>query len=229
METAQAIIDKVRIRVEDPDSRFFSTADMVLSYNDALDEISEGSEVYEREMTVQRRKNAAYIDLRAYLPEDSLRITAVWNIGTNKWMAPITVEEMDNAIGRQWENRPDSSRFWWMRGIYFLGTYPVVTSDTDPVRIHYASLMPHVEENGGLMTGLGTSAPLPPDFSETIQNYMLYTLFGQKKETKKSLMHYVRYAEDEAELRDLAHNRMQRDNVPRMGARRTIAGMGVRR
>ena len=174
MDSAQIIIDSVRVRLEDPNKRFFNDEDMVISYNDAIDEISEISEINETYITVQRRKNAPYSDLRAFLPPDALRVTAVWNIGTNKWMHPVTVDELDNQVGRLWENRPDKSRWWWMRGLFYLGTYPVVTTDNDPMQVWFSALLPHVEQDGGLITGLTTSAPIPPDFGQMIENYMSF-------------------------------------------------------
>jgi hypothetical protein len=230
MDTAQQIIDRVLIRLEDPDNRFFATADLVLAYNDALDELSEATEVNENYVTIKRRKWAAYSDLRGYLPPDVLRITAIWNPSSERWLHPVTVRDLDDTLGRQWENKPDNeSRWWWTRGIYFLGTYPVPGTDNSPLRIHYVSQLPHVEEKGGLVTGLTVAANLPPDFSTAIEHYMMYALLVQKKESQKAMEHWVRYQSHEGELKDLSKNRMRRDKVPRMGARRTLSGMGVRR
>lgn len=229
MDTAQQIIDRVLVRLEDPDNRFFSTADLVGAYNDALDELSETTEVNETYVVVKRRKWAPYIDLRGYLPPDALRVTAVWNMNTSKWLHPTTPRELDDTVGRQWEWKPDQSRWWWMRGLYFLGAYPVPGDDVSPLRVHYASLLPHVEEAGGLATGLTQRAPLPPDFADPIEHYMMYTLLAQRKETQKSLSFWQRYKEHEDELSNIARNRMRRDKSPLMGARRMTSGIGVRR
>lgn len=220
MDTAQQIIDRVLVRLEDPDQRFFSTPDLVLAYNDALDELSEATEVNENVVTVKRRKWAAYTDLRGYLPPGALCVTAIWNINTQKWLTPTTTRELDETLGRQWENKPDESRWWWMRGIYFLGAYPVPGNDTSPLRVYYASLLPHVEQMGGLATGLTVAANLPPDFAEAIEHYMMYTMLAQKKESQKSIEYWMRYQNAEAELYQLSHNRMRRDRGPVMGARR---------
>jgi hypothetical protein len=220
MDTAQQIIDRVLVRLEDPDQRFFSTSDLVLSYNDALDELSEDTEVNENYVTVKRRKWAAYVDLRGYLPPDALRVTAVWNLNTSKWMFPTSVRELDETLGRMWENKPDESRWWWTRGIYFLGTYPVPGNDTSPIRVYYSSRLPHVEESGGLATGLTTATQLPPDFAEAIEHYMMYSLLVQKKESQKAMAHWLRFQEHQTELFNLSQNRMRRDRGPVMGARR---------
>lgn len=230
METVREIIDKVLIRLEDPDQRFFTTQDCVDAYNDALDELSEATEVNESDVVVKRRKWAPYIDLRGFLPPDALRVTAVWNINTQKWLAPVTVRELDDTVGRQWEMKPDQSRWWWMRGIFFLGAYPVPGDDVSPLRVHYCSLLPHVKIDGGLASGLESRTEgIPPDFGDPIEHYMMYTLLAQRKETQKSLSFYLRYKEHEAELSNIARNRMRRDRSPGMGARRTMSHIGMRR
>jgi len=229
MKSAQQIIDNVIVRLEDPDYKFFSVSDLVLAYNNALDEIADATEIHELTAMVRRKKAAPYADLRGILGPDALRVTAVWNPNTNRWLEPTTPEELDSLHGRKWEGRQDYSRWWFMRGLYFLGTYPACPDDTSPLRLHYAATFPHVVEDGGLVTGTSTKAELPSDFSDAIENHMLYELFAQRKETEKSLMHYRDYATHEKELSDLANNRMRRDKIQYAGARRTVGGLGARR
>jgi hypothetical protein len=229
MKSAQQIIDNVIVRLEDPEYKFFSTSDLVLAFNNALDEIADATEINELKAMVKRKKGAPYADLRGVLGPNALRVTAVWNPNTNRWLEPITVEELDSNHGRFWEGRQDSSRWWFMRGLYYLGTYPTCPDDTSPLRIHYSATFPHVVENGGLVTGLTSKPDLPPDFSDAIENHMLYELFAQRKETQKSLAHYRDYVTHEKMLFDLANNRMRRDKIPTIGARRTVGGFGARR
>jgi hypothetical protein len=220
MDTAGSIIGRVITRLEDEDYRFFDQNDLILAYNDALDEISDATEISETYITVKRRKKALYADLRAVLPSSALRVTAVWNLATQKWLDPTTVTELDDAHGRQWEDKPGSSRWWFMRGLWFLGAYPVPGDDLQSLRIHYADLLSHISATGGLTSGLTSSTALPPDFTDAIENYMLYQLWAQRKETTKSLDHFKLYQLHEAELVDLGKNRMRRDKTPHMGARR---------
>jgi len=227
MDTAQSMINRVIVRLEDPDYVFFSQDDLIGAYNDALDEISEATEINETTAVIKRRKKAAYTDLRGILPATALRVTAIWNLNTQRWLHPTTVTELDDLLGRQWEDKPDTEpRWWWMRGLWHLGAYPVPNADIANLRIHYADILPHVRSDGGLSQGLGTSPALPDDFTDAIENYMLYQLLAQRKETKKSLDHFKEYKVHEAELYKLAHNRMRRDRAGQMGARR---GWGLRR
>lgn len=229
MDTASTIINRVITRLEDPGYVFFSQDDLVQAYNDALDEMSEATEFHENQVFVKRKKWSTYVDMRAYVPLDFLRVTAIYSPSRNEWLVPTTVRELDDTVGRNWEGRPDSSRYWWTRGLYFVGTYPPPSVDTEPLHVYYASLFHHVSASGGLSSGLGSTATLPPDFSEAIEHYMMYTLLAQRKETQKSLGFWSKYQVKEAELNDFSKNRMRRDKTPLMGARRGVGGLTARR
>ena len=231
METVRTITDRVLTRLEDPSQRFFSTDDLIGAYNDALDELSEATEIHESSVVVKRKKWSAYHDLRGYLPPDALRVTAVWNMTTSKWLHPTTPRELDDTVGRQWEWKPDSSsRWWWMRGLFFLGAYPVPSNDTSPLKVYYASLIPHADSSVSLSRGLDSrTSVIPPDFEDAIEHYMMYTLLAQRKETGKSLQFWQRYKDGESALTNTAKNRMRRDRTPRMGAVRSMGHIGTRR
>jgi hypothetical protein len=220
MSTAAQTIARVKINLEDPDEKFFTVDDYVRAYNDALDEISEATEIYENNVYVKRRKWAVYTDLRGALPPSALRITSVWNPNSQKWLDPITVRELDDTVGRHWETRSDQTRWWFMRGLWYLGAYPVAGDDCSPLKVYFSALMPHVAAHGGLVTGLSSSPDLPSDFHEAIENYMMYELLGERKEIDKSLEYYKRFQAQVPLLKDVGENRMRRDRTPKMGLRR---------
>jgi hypothetical protein len=221
MATAAETIARVRTAIEDPNEQYFNIDDYVRVYNDALDEISEQTEVYEKSIYVKRRKNAMYTDLRGILPSTFLRVTSVYNPHTGKWLNPTTARELDNSIGRFWERRNDHARWWMMRGLWFLGAYPVAGDDVSPLKIWYSALMPHVEATGGKVSGTESIPDLPPDFHTSIENYMMYALLAERKEADKALIYYKRFSDQVLPgLKDVGENRMRRDRPARMGARR---------
>lgn len=221
MDTAAQTIANVQSRLEDPNGVFFTTADYVRSYNDALDEISEQTEIRESSVYVKRKKWAVYVDLRGVLPPNALRITSIWNPSTELWLANTTVREMDNTVGRQWETNIGSTRWFFMRGLWFVGVYPIAGNDNSPLRVHFTSMLDHIDESNSPHTGL-QSRPfdLPDDFTQAIENYMMYDLLIERKEYQKSLEYYQKFSEQIPVLKDLAENRMRKDRAPRMGARR---------
>lgn len=219
MATAAETIARVRLAMEDPSSAYFATEDYVRVYNDALDEISELTEINESHVYVKRRANALYSDLRGVLPPTFLRITSVYNPNSGKWLDPTSVRELDSSIGRFWERRAEHSRWWFMRGLWFLGAYPVPSDYLQPLKIWYTSLLPHVEETGGQITGTGATPDFPYDYHVAIENYMTYALLAERKEPEKSLAFYKRFTDQVLpSLTDVAENRMRRDRSPKMGA-----------
>jgi hypothetical protein len=107
-----------------------------------------------------------------------------------------------------------------MRGLWYLGSYPVPADDVSPLKIWYAALFPHVKVDGGLTDGLDSSPDLPPDSDTAIEDYMLYELLAERKEADKSLEYYRRFTGQMVNLKEQAESRMRRDRVPKMGAKR---------
>ena len=220
MATAAQIIARVKTNLEDPTEKFFKMKDYVRTYNDALDEISETTEIYESNVYVKRRKWAVYMDLRSALPPTALRITSIWNPATARWLDPTTVRELDQNISRDWERQITQTRWWFMRGLWYLGAYPAAGDDISPLKVYYTALLPHIQEHGGLASGLTTTPDLPPDFSDAIEYYMMYEMLAERKETDKALEFYKRFVGLVPRLKDIGENRMRRDRIPKMGAKR---------
>lgn len=220
MTTAAQTIDRVRTSIEEPDSQFFETSDYVRAYNDALDEVSELTEINESYIYVKRRSGSLYTSLQGILPPTFLRVTSVYNPSSGKWMDPTTIRELDLSLGRDFESRADESRWWFMRGLWLLGAYPVAGNDSSPLKVWYCSLLPHIEEDGGNVSGLGSSPDIPDDYNPALENYMMYQLLSERKEVEKSLEYYRRFSDQITGLKDIAENRMRRDRIPRIGARR---------
>jgi hypothetical protein len=218
--SAEQIIERVKLGLEDSKGQFFTLPDYVRAYNDALDELSEASEVNESSVWVPRRKWAMYTDLRGIVDPTFLRVTAVWNPGAQRWLEPTSVRELDATIGRDWERQTTITRWWFMRGLWFLGAHPVPGDDVSPLRVHYTSLLPHLKITGGLTSGLTSYVNLPPDYDDIIEYYMMYTLLAERKEADKALEFYKRYLAAVPALKELADSRMRRDRIPKMGAKR---------
>src|SRR5258706_15646817 len=154
MESVAETLARVRDRLPSGSANFWDDQDLIDAYNCGLDELSEATEFYELSATIPRRKWHSLTDLRGILPDEVIRITAVWNLGSQRWMAPTTVRELDNMLGRGWEMNVDVSRYWFMRGLNWLGTYPRPGDDVSPVRGYFSARHPHVSSHGGLGYGL---------------------------------------------------------------------------
>jgi len=202
-------------------ANYWSDDDLLDAYNDAVDEIADATEFYERHVVVKRRKWAVYTDLRQILPTDALRVTAVWNIATQKWLAPTTTRELDESVGRGWEKNSDiNTRWWFMQGLWHLGAYPVAGDDTSPLKVYFAACPPHVMMTDSFNTGLQLTQPLPFDFNAAIENFMLSTLLADQRESTKAIERWNEFIQIISQLDDTSKQRMSRVRTPRMGARR---------
>ena len=220
MISAATTIANVKARMPANIENQFSDADFVDAYNDALDEVSDATEVYELNVTITARKWATYHDLRGMLPTSALRITAVFNVSNGKWLDPTTTRELDDTLGRRWERNVDYPRWWFMRGLFHLGIHPTVGVDDWKLRVYFSAMLPHVELNGGLSTGLTSSPNLPDDFDDAIERYMLSSLFSDFREGGKAVFHWQEYQQEETGLKDHSEKRMSRERTYRIGARR---------
>lgn len=220
MKTAQEIITTVQSRLRADSSEFWSDQDLVDAYNDALDEIADATEIREIWVPMKRKKWATYTDMRGVLPTVALRVTGIWNPIADKWLDPTTPRELDNSVGRGWEEIVDTARWWFMRGMWHLGVFPVAGDDLSPLRVYCSALFPHVSLTGGLSTGLGVRAEVLPAAETAIENYMLSTMLSDRGETQKAISYWQDYQVGEKGLKEAHEFRMQRDRTPRMGARR---------
>lgn len=221
MVTAASIISRVRDRLPPGGSQnFWSDSDLVATLNDSLDTLSKATHFYERHIIVPRRKWCIYTDLRGVLPEEGLRITAIWNPKSYRWLTPTTVRELDAQLGRGWERNIDLASVWFMRSPWWMGVYPKASDDTSPVRVYFSAMHPHVSETGGLAFGLNTALSIPSDFDAAIEEYMLYMLFVDSKDAKRAMEHWGKYRELETDFKKLIKARINHDRTPHMGARR---------
>jgi len=220
MAVPAQVIESVRERLRDMESVRYTDQDLVDAYNDALDEIADATEFYELSAVVKRRKWALYTDLRGILPPEFLRVKAVWNMSTNRWLDPTDIRELDLRLTRGWEKNANLSRWWFMRGMWHLGAYPVPGDDYSNLKVYYASLVPHISLGDVDFVPSGTF-PFPPDFNCAIEFYMLFSLLADAGETQKALGFWSQYAELEEQLKAMVQQRMTRDRIVHMGARRS--------
>jgi hypothetical protein len=217
--TAAESIARIRDRLPATSGNFWLDSDLLSAYNEALDELSEATEFYERYATIPRRKKNTLHDLRGILPEEALRLTAIFDTNTNRWLVPTSVRELDLKLGRAWEDHTTSPLWWFMRGLFFLGVYPAAADDEGRLRAYFSAMHPHATEaNQDIFR-----PSLPSDYDVTLEDYALYTLFADARETAKALEYWSAYQEQEKKLKALVSGRIAADYVPMMGAPRLSA------
>lgn len=170
----------------------WSDSDIGGAINEALLELSDATEFYERTFTVKMRKNANYYDLRSLIPEPILRITAVYNPANNVWLTPDDCLnlDLDNPL---WEKAAGEPTRWFMRAIWWMGIYPHPTTEEGLLKISCRVLHPELADNQ-------SPQQLPEDYQEALINYAIYTLLSDDRETPQALSYWAKYQLKEAEL-----------------------------
>jgi hypothetical protein len=219
VSTAAQIIARVRDRLPATSVNFWSDDDLLLAYNEALDEVSDQTEFVERYCTLPRRAGATYHDLAGILPEDALRVTSVQDLSNMLWLDPATPEELDQKIGRAWDVMTGDARCWFMRGLRVIGIYKTASNSSHPVRIYYSALAPHIATDQTVSPGL------PADLEAALEEHILTELWVQARESKLALQHWSAYQEAAKALSEQMLGRVSRDYSPVMGQRRTMPGI----
>lgn len=193
-------------------SSYTPPGDIQNAINDGLDELSDETEFYERYFTLTLRPRATYYDLRSVGPDSViLRVTNIWNPTRNQWLEPFTVPDLDYRTARQWELSTGDPRYWFMRGLFWLGFFPWVDSETNVLKVQYRTLHPH------LVNPADTPDQLPTEYHRALANYAMYDLLSKDVETQKAMMYWQLYIEDETILAGRVGGRTSRDRTPRLG------------
>jgi hypothetical protein len=179
--------------------------------NEGLDELSESTLFYERYVTIPLVADRIYYDLRGYLPESALAVVSIWDYARNDWLWPIS----EDQLGFKWEQSRGEPQFYFLRGLNWLGLWPIPSgSTTGYVRVYYAGLCPHYE------MGQDVRSEIPEDLLHALEEYALYDLSAQDGETDKALQHWEEYTTIEADFRKLVEKRGVAARHGRIGGRR---------
>ena len=141
----------------------------------------------------------AYYDLRGFTPEDMIGVTSVWDTVSSAWLDPVG--EPDSVGGVRWEASAGQPQVFWMRGIYWLGVWPIPSDSTGYIRVHFSGLAPHFVIDQDVL------AELPDDFIPALEDYALYEMSAQDGETSKAMEHYKNYSERSDAFRQFVERR----------------------
>ena len=169
---------EVRRKLNETSATFWTNDDIKEALNEGYEEISDETEWYEREATIQTTANRLYHDLRTVLSDTFLSLRRVWNTETQRWCYPTNPREKDGGY-RQWELNQGEPQDVFMRCLWFLGQWPKRGGDSGRTRIVYTALPPAMDD--------GADEPdFPKEFHRGIVEYALSDLLAQERETKKA-------------------------------------------
>ncbi len=190
---------EVRRKLNESTATFWTNDDIQEALNDGYAEISDETEWYEREATIQTTANRLYHDLRSILGDTFLSLRRVWNATTQEWLYPTGHREMDGGY-RQWELVQGEPRQVYIRGLWWLAQWPKRSNDDGRSRVVYTAIPPAMDDS--------TDEPgFPKEFHRGILEYALSDLLAQERETKKAVAHWNEYLTYQQGLKQFVNGR----------------------
>lgn len=198
MLTLSEIRSRVRTRYEASSTVRWSDADLNAAINEGLGELSEATRYYEQWVSIPLKEDRTYYDLRGWIPDSFLSVSAVWHQSGNRWLSPASHRDMDR---QRWELTAGQPVLWFPRGLWWLGLFPHPSADSDEfVRVYYSAVAPALEEDGE------EPRQLPDEFVPALEEFALYELTQRDGDSEKALYWYGKYKVRESELEQhMAH------------------------
>jgi hypothetical protein len=177
------------------------------SVNEGLETLAEATGFYERYCTLPIEANRRYYDIRGFTPETVARITSVWSTTRNEWLPPKSVED----LGSGWESATGDPYCFFTQGIYWLVVHPAPTTTTGFLRVHFAGIP------GRLTHPQAVLGDLPDRYYPALEDYALYDMAAQDRESSRAITHFTAYLKREAELAAYIDRRLVASTPGRFG------------
>lgn len=188
-----------RLREVSGGSLAFSTTDVDTAVNAGYAELSDQTEWNERSITVDLETDRPFYDLRTLIGPEVLAPGPSFNVDTNRWLVPTMTRELD-AYDRRWEVATDMPFRVLVQGLWWLGYWPRVQSDTGTVVQYYTALPTALTDD--------LDEPGFPDtFHYAIVEFALSDLWAQDAETMRAQAAWTAYLSGEAALQQWVDQR----------------------
>jgi hypothetical protein len=190
------------------DPAFWTVDDVKTAINEGYGEISDSSEWYERDHNLPLLSNRTYYDLRSALGgEPVLTFKHAFNQTTRRWLYPGEIRELDYRTFNQWEEITGEPEQFFVRGLFWLGTFPKQSSDSGTMKAYFTALPPDLSADGD-------TPGCPDEFHYGIVEYAIGDLLSQEAETQKAIGHFGEYSTYEAGLKGWVDGRVALDRIP---------------
>jgi hypothetical protein len=199
-----------RLSESSSDPAFWTATDVKAALNEGYEEMSDASEWYEWNANLPLLSNRTYYDMRTCFGGDTvLTLKQAFNSTTRRWLNPVELRELDCGTNTQWEDVQGEPQSWFIRGLFWLGTFPKQESDSGTMKMYFTALPPALDSDYD-------EPGFPQDFQYGIVEYALGDLLSQEAETKKALSHFGEYLTYEAGLNSYTAGRISLDRINRL-------------
>lgn len=188
---------------------FFSEEDVEDALNEALIELSDASEWYERTQTLNLLADRTYYDMRSAMGDRFLALKAVLNNETNRWCDMSVPRFFDSQTARQWEIARYASDHVFMRGLWWLGVFGLPTGDNASLRVSFAALPPELVLDTDRLD-------IPTELNLALVEYALYDLLIQDGETGLAMIQWDEFGVEQGKFDKFVDGRTQIDTLHMM-------------
>lgn len=185
----------------------WSDARLTTFVNEGLESLAEATGFYERYCTIPVEASRRYYDLRGFTPETVSRVKSVWSTTRNDWLAPKSVED----LGYGWQDSTGDPYLFFTRGIYWLAVHPLPTASSGYLRVNFAGIPSRFAHTQAVL------GDLPDNYYPALEDYALYEMAAQDRESGRAIAHYVSYLKREADLRNYLDRRLVASTPGRFG------------
>jgi len=177
------------------------------SASEGLETLAEATGFYERYCTIPIKDSRTYYDLRGFTNETVVSITSIWSSVRNQWLDPISITDLDYS----WQSSTGDPLAFFTRGIYWFGVYPMPTSDTGTLRVHFKGVPPRFTHPQAIL------GDLPDNHYPALEDYVLYDMAAADGNSKRALAHWGSYIKREKALSKFVDHRIEMSRSGRIG------------
>jgi hypothetical protein len=194
-----------RLRESSSAPVFWTEADVEAAINEAYMELSDQAEWNETFQTVDLLSSRPWYDARTYLSEKILTVGRAFNVTTNRWLNPTVPRDLDPYDAR-WERVTGQPQRIMVRGLFWFGYWPQVTSQIGSIQQFYTELPDALEDD--------TDEPGFPDtLHDALVEGALFELFSQDAEPALAAAAWEAFLSYERALQGWVNDRL---SVPQM-------------
>lgn len=167
---------------------FWQETDINVSMQEGYEEIADATEWYETYQTISILKDRPYYDARTLIRDQFLVLGKAFNVTTDRWLTAVKPGDLDlNDL--RWERRATEPEYVMVRGLWWIGYWPVKGAAVGKVKQYFIGLPPPLEDDDD-----------EPRFEEEVHyglvEYVLWDLFAQDGEVDlawAAWKEYLRY------------------------------------
>ena len=205
------LVSRVRTKYEQATGVRWTTDQIEAILGEGLDSLAEATYFYERYASVPISPNRQWYDLRGFTPETVVRIKSIHNSNRNLWLKPTSTEELPYNF----EQSVGEPQCFFTRGIYWFGLWPRAgDGHTGTLRVYFAGIPSEFSIPQAVIRDL------PDNHIIALEDYALYEMSAQDRESKRAVAYYQSYKKREKSLKDFIDDRLTHGYPGRMSSMR---------